>query len=52
MIRLNLFTYRNLHKWLDEPFTPPDVGTTDLQLPLTVSHSSGGVVLAPLSLPA
>jgi hypothetical protein len=52
MIRLNLFTYRDLHKWLDEPFTPPDVGPTDLQLPLAVSDSSRGVVLAPLSLPS
>ena len=50
MIRLNLFTYRDLHKWLDDPFTPPDVGPTDLQLPLTVSDSSGGVVLARLPL--
>ena len=52
MIRLNLFTYRDLHKWLDEPFTPPDVGPTVQQLLLTVSDSSGGVVLAPLSLPS
>jgi len=52
MIRLNLFTYRDLHIWLDEPFTPPDVGPTDLQLPLTVSDSSRGVVLASPSLPA
>jgi hypothetical protein len=36
MIRLNLFTYRDLHIWLDDPFTPPDVGPADLQLPLTV----------------
>jgi hypothetical protein len=36
MIRLNLFTYRDLHKWLDEPFTPPDVGPIDLQLSLAV----------------
>jgi hypothetical protein len=36
MIRLNLFTYRDLHKWLNEPFTPPDVGLTDLQLLLAV----------------
>jgi Transposase DDE domain len=36
MIRLNLFTYRDLHKWLNEPFTPPDVGFTDLQLLLAV----------------
>jgi hypothetical protein len=36
MIRLNLFTYRDLHKWLDAPFTPPDVGFTDLQLLLAV----------------
>jgi hypothetical protein len=36
MIRLNLFTYRDLPKWLDEPFTPPDVGPLDLQLSLAV----------------
>lgn len=36
MIRLNLFTYRNLQKWLDDPFTPPDVGPADIQLPLAV----------------
>jgi hypothetical protein len=36
MIRLNLFTYRDLHNWLNDPFTPPDVGPTDLQLTLPV----------------
>lgn len=36
MIRHNLFTYRDLHKWLNDPFTPPDVGPTDLQLSLAV----------------
>lgn len=36
MIRLNLFTYRDLTKWLDEPFTPPDVGLLDRQLSLAV----------------
>jgi hypothetical protein len=36
MIRLNLFTYRNLNKWLDDPFTPPDVGLPDHQLSLAV----------------
>ena len=36
MIRLNLFTYRHLHTWLDHPFTPPDVGPLDLQLSLAV----------------
>jgi hypothetical protein len=36
MIRLNLFTYRNLLEWLDDPFTPPDVGPTDQQLSLAV----------------
>jgi len=36
MIRLNLFTYRDLHKWLNEPFTPPDVGPSDLQLSLAI----------------
>jgi hypothetical protein len=50
MIRLNLFTYRHLHTWLDDPFTPPDVGPADLQLSLTVSDSSRGVVLVPPSL--
>lgn len=36
MIRLNLFTYRDLPKWLDDPFTPPDVGPQDQQLSLAV----------------
>lgn len=36
MIRLNLFTYRDLPRWLDEPFTPPDVGPLDIQLSLAV----------------
>jgi len=36
MIRLNLFTHRNLLKWLDDPFTSPDVGPTDQQLSLAV----------------
>jgi IS4 transposase len=37
MIRLNLFTYRDLYRWLDDPFTPPDVGgPTDTQLSLAV----------------
>lgn len=45
MIRLNLFTYRDLRTWLNDPFTPPDVGPSDRQLPLAVSDSSGGVVL-------
>jgi hypothetical protein len=36
MIRLNLFSYRDLPKWLDAPFTPPDVGPLDLQLSLAV----------------
>jgi hypothetical protein len=36
MIRLNLFTYRDLNKWLDDPFTPPDVGLSDHQLSLAV----------------
>jgi hypothetical protein len=50
MIRLNLFTYRDLHKWLDDPFTPPDVGPADQQLPLAVSDSNRGVVLLQPSL--
>jgi hypothetical protein len=50
MIRLNLFTYRDLLKWLDDPFTPPDVGPSDRQLTLSVSDSSRGVLLAPPSL--
>lgn len=52
MIRLNLFTYRDLHKWLDDPFTPPDVGPPDPQLTLAVPDSSRGVVLAPFSFPS
>lgn len=36
MVRLNLFTYRNLMAWLDDPFTPPDVGPVDFQLSLAV----------------
>jgi hypothetical protein len=36
MIRLNLFTYRNLVEWLDDPFTPADVGPEDQQLSLDV----------------
>lgn len=36
MIRLNLFTYRDLQKWLNNPFTPPDVGPADHQLSLAV----------------
>lgn len=36
MIRLNLFTYRDLQNWLDQPFTPPDVGPDDRQLSLAV----------------
>jgi len=36
MIRLNLFTYRNLNKWLDDPFTPPDVGIAEHQLSFAV----------------
>lgn len=50
MIRLNLFTYRDLPKWLDDPFTPPDVGPPDLQLSLPVLDSSRGVVLVQPSL--
>ena len=36
MLRLNLFTYRNLRKWLENPFgTPPIVPLTDqMELPL------------------
>jgi Transposase DDE domain/Domain of unknown function (DUF4372) len=36
MLRLNLFTYRHLHTWLDDPFTPPDVGPANLQLSLAI----------------
>lgn len=46
MIRLNLFTYRDLWKWLNDPFTPPDVGDHDPQLPL-LDSIRGGVVLVP-----
>jgi len=45
MIRLNLFTYRDLWRWLDDPFTPPDVGDHDPQLSL-LDSTAGGVVLA------
>jgi hypothetical protein len=34
IIRHNLFTYRDLHSWLNDPFTPPDVGpVSQLALP-------------------
>jgi hypothetical protein len=36
LLRLNLFTYRDLFTWLDDPFTPPDVGPADQQLSLPV----------------
>lgn len=46
MIRLNLFTYRDLREWLDNPFTPSGVGPPDEQLFLPVLDSSlRGVVL-------
>ena len=44
ILRYNLFTYRDLWKWLDSPFTPPDVGEDDPQLSL-LDSSGGGVVL-------
>jgi len=44
MIRLNLFTYRDLWRWLDEPFSPPNVGHPDPQLAL-LDSTAGGVVL-------
>lgn len=34
LLRLNLFSYRNLQDWLDDPFeTPPEVPPYQLQLP-------------------
>jgi len=44
MIRLNLFTYRDLWRWRDEPFSPPNVGHPDPQLAL-LDSTAGGVVL-------
>lgn len=41
MIRFNLFTYRDLWKWLDEPFTPPDTGPPEAQLSLLDSNRGG-----------
>jgi len=43
LIRFNLFTYRDLWKWLDEPFTPPDSGPPESQLSL-LDSSRGGLV--------
>jgi Domain of unknown function (DUF4372)/Transposase DDE domain len=34
MLRLNLFTYRDLHAWLDQPFSTPPVGAGPDQLNL------------------
>jgi len=35
MLRFNLFTYRYLWSWLDNPFSPPDTLPDSLQLTLT-----------------
>jgi hypothetical protein len=35
MLRFNLFTYRHLWSWLDNPFSPPDTLPDALQLTLT-----------------
>jgi hypothetical protein len=48
MIRLNLFTYRDLWSWLDEPFTPPEIPpeTDPVQLKLPdLGQQKGGLVL-------
>lgn len=45
MIRLNLFTYRDLFRWLDEPFTPPDVPPDPVQLELLPGQQKGGLIL-------
>jgi hypothetical protein len=46
LFRMNLFTYRDLHKWLDYPFhTPPVVpDIVQLRLPITVCGNVGGGV--------
>jgi hypothetical protein len=31
LLRMNLFVYRDLWAWLDEPFTPPPLAETELQ---------------------
>jgi hypothetical protein len=49
MIRLNLFTYRDLFDWLDDPFTPPKTDPPERQLPLSILDSSRGVILATAS---
>lgn len=41
MIRFNLFTYRDLWTWLNEPFTPPDLGPPETQLSLLDSNQGG-----------
>jgi IS4 transposase len=37
MLRLNLFTYRDLQKWLDEPFGTPPLLPTSEQLTLALA---------------
>ena len=37
MLRLNLFTYRNLRDWLDDPFNTPPLEPRPKQLELTLS---------------
>lgn len=37
MLRLNLFTYRDLHAWLHEPFGTPPLPNQDQQLTLAIS---------------
>ena len=39
MLRLNLFTYRNLRDWLDEPFQTPPIQAQVEQLPLMLPYS-------------
>lgn len=44
MLRMNLFTYRDLLEWLNNPFNTPPVApdTNQLKLPITVFESRGG----------
>lgn len=37
LLRLNLFTYRDLRDWLDDPFHTPPIGPVPEQLQLTLS---------------
>ena len=37
MLRLNLFTYRDLRHWLDDPFEPPPLLPESQQLTLALA---------------